>query len=75
MTGLDIADCINETRPWSGEPVHAGSLTGHDGKVAGFCNPGCRDRFGPRSVTSRRRPEPPGSVSLADEEMKGNQRW
>ena len=28
-----------------GKPVQADSLTGYDGKVAGFCNPGCRDRF------------------------------
>ena len=42
---LDIADCINETCPWSGEPVQADSLTEYDGKVVGFCNPGCRDKF------------------------------
>ncbi len=45
MTDPDIADCINERRPWSGEPVQADSLTGYDGKVVGFRNPGCRDRF------------------------------
>ena len=42
---LDITDCINETCPWSGEPVQADSLTEYDGKVVGFCNPGCRDKF------------------------------
>ena len=42
---LDIADCINKTCPWSGEPVQADSLTEYDGKVVGFCNPGCRDKF------------------------------
>ena len=42
---LDIADCINETCPWSGKPVQPDSLTRHDGRVVGFCNPGCRDKF------------------------------
>ena len=45
MTELEIADCINDTCPWSGEPVQAGSLTEHNGEVVGFCNPGCRDKF------------------------------
>ena len=45
MPALDIADCINETCPWSGKPVQADSLTEYDGKVVGFCNPGCRDKF------------------------------
>lgn len=45
MTGLDIADCINKTCPWSGKPVQADSLTEYDGKVVGFCNTGCRDKF------------------------------
>ena len=42
---LDIADCINEICPWSGDPVQADSLTEFDGHVVGFCNPGCRDKF------------------------------
>lgn len=42
---LDIADCINETCPWSGKPVSADSLTKYKGKVVGFCNSGCRDKF------------------------------
>ena len=42
---LDIADCINETCPWSGDPVQADSLTEYDGRVVGFCNRGCRDKF------------------------------
>ncbi len=42
---LDIADCINETCPWSGKPVQADSPTEYDGHVVGFCNPGCRDKF------------------------------
>ncbi len=44
MSTLDIAECINETRPWSGKPVQADSLTEYDGRVVGFCNPGCRDK-------------------------------
>ena len=42
---LNIDDCINETCPWSGKPVSADSLTRYNGKVVGFCNPGCRDKF------------------------------
>ena len=45
MPSLDIADYINETCPWSGEPVQADSLTEYHGQVVGFCNPGCRDKF------------------------------
>ena len=45
MHVLNIADCINETCPWSGKPVQADSLTEYDGHVVGFCNPGCRDQF------------------------------
>ncbi len=45
MRSLDIADCINETCPWSGEPVQADSLIEFDGHVVGFCNTGCRDKF------------------------------
>ena len=42
---LSIEDCVNETCPWSGEPVSADSLTLYRGKVVGFCNTGCRDKF------------------------------
>lgn len=42
---LDIRDAVNETCPWSGAPVSAGSLTRYRGRVVGFCNPGCRDKF------------------------------
>jgi len=42
---LDIADAFNETCPWSGKPVDAGSLSCYKGRVVGFCNPGCRDKF------------------------------
>ena len=45
MPDLDIADCINETCPWSGEPVRADSLTEYVGQVVGFCNTGCRDKL------------------------------
>ena len=42
---LDIADCINDTCPWSGKPVSPDSLTLYKGQVVGFCNTGCRDKF------------------------------
>ena len=45
MNELDMADCINQTCPWSGKPVEADSLTKYQGRVVGFCNPGCRDKF------------------------------
>jgi hypothetical protein len=45
MPELRLADCINQTCPWSGKPVQADSLTLYDGQVVGFCNPGCRDKF------------------------------
>ena len=48
MNELDIADCINQTCPWSGKPVQADSLTEYQGQVVGFCNPGCRDKFDAR---------------------------
>ncbi|WP_432200058.1 glutathione S-transferase [Erythrobacter sp. W53] len=42
---LDIVDAVNELCPWSGDPISADSLTLYRGKVVGFCNPGCRDKF------------------------------
>jgi hypothetical protein len=42
---LRLEDCVNERCPWSGEPVSADSLTRYRGKVVGFCNTGCRDKF------------------------------
>lgn len=42
---LKIEDCVNESCPWSGKPVSADSLTRYKGKVVGFCNTGCRDKF------------------------------
>ena len=42
---LRLDDCVNTHCPWSGDPVSADSLTLYQGKVVGFCNPGCRDKF------------------------------
>ena len=42
---LRLEDCVNQTCPWSGDPVSADSLTLYKGKVVGFCNTGCRDKF------------------------------
>ena len=43
--GLRLEDCVNPACPWSGKPVSQDSLTQYKGKVVGFCNPGCRDKF------------------------------
>jgi YHS domain-containing protein len=45
MTEPKLSDCVNDTCPWSGKPVSADSLTLYRGKVVGFCNTGCRDKF------------------------------
>ena len=45
MTDQRIILCINRTCPWSGKPVSPDSLTVYRGKVVGFCNPGCKDKF------------------------------
>jgi YHS domain-containing protein len=45
MTELNLQDCVNQVCPWSGKPVSADSLTRYRGKVVGFCNTGCRDKF------------------------------
>jgi hypothetical protein len=42
---LRLEDCVNEVCPWSGDPVSADSLSLYRGKVVGFCNTGCRDKF------------------------------
>ena len=42
---LRLEDCVNEVCPWSGEPVSEDSLTRYNGRVVGFCNTGCRDKF------------------------------
>ena len=43
--GLRIEECVNQVCPWSGKPVSEDSLTRYKGKVVGFCNTGCRDKF------------------------------
>jgi hypothetical protein len=45
MADLKLEDCVNLVCPWSGKPVSADSLTLYRGKVVGFCNTGCRDKF------------------------------
>ena len=42
---LAIEEAVNQTCPWSGKPIDAGSLSLYRGHVVGFCNPGCRDKF------------------------------
>jgi hypothetical protein len=48
---LRLEDCVNTHCPWSGDPVGADSLTLYQGKVVGFCNPGCRDKFEKATAT------------------------
>lgn len=45
MDALKLEDCVNQVCPWSGKPVSEDSLTRYRGKVVGFCNPGCREKF------------------------------
>lgn len=42
---LHPKDAINQRCPWSGNLIAEDSLMLYRGKVVGFCNPGCRDRF------------------------------
>ena len=42
---LRLENCVNNVCPWSGKPVSEDSLTRYRGKVVGFCNAGCRDKF------------------------------
>ncbi|MEM1262467.1 MAG: DinB family protein [Pseudomonadota bacterium] len=42
---MNTTDAINDSCPWSGEPVSADSLIEYRGQTVGFCNPGCRDKF------------------------------
>lgn len=44
-TDLRLDDCVNDVCPWSGKPVQEDSLMRYRGKVVGFCNTGCRDKF------------------------------
>lgn len=45
MTDSVPANCLNTQCPWSGKPVQADSLTEYKGRVIGFCNTDCRDKF------------------------------
>ena len=45
MAELKLEDCINTDCPWSGKPVRQDSLTEYKGRVVGFCNPGCKEKF------------------------------
>lgn len=40
-----IGECVNDRCPWSGDPVQADSLARYRGRIVGFCNTGCRDKF------------------------------
>ena len=40
-----MAACVNNTCPWSGNPVQPDSLTTYGSKVVGFSSPGFRDLF------------------------------
>ena len=42
---LELENAINDNCPWSGNPIDENSLTTYKGKIVGFCNPGCRDKF------------------------------
>ncbi|HXH60410.1 MAG TPA: cupin domain-containing protein [Fimbriimonadaceae bacterium] len=42
---LDIDDSINTKCPFSGQPIVESSLGLYRGRVVGFCNTGCRDKF------------------------------
>ena len=61
---LNPEDCINETCPWSGEPVAADSLIEFNGNVVGFCNPGCRDKCAARAHPFRKRKAGEGRQSI-----------
>ena len=39
------ARAVNRRCPFSGRPITANSLLDYEGKIAGFCNPQCRDSF------------------------------
>jgi len=45
MTTLQIADCVNDVCPWTGQPVAADALMLYRGRVIGFADPRARDRF------------------------------
>jgi hypothetical protein len=45
LPGIDPAQADSQTCRFSGKPIAADSLTLYRGRVVGFCNPGCRDKF------------------------------
>lgn len=45
MSASEINEVINTRCPWSGKPVSEDSLTHYRGRIVGFCNSGCRDKF------------------------------
>lgn len=42
---MQLHECLNPHCPFSGKPVEADSLTLYRGRIVGFCNPGCRNKF------------------------------
>ena len=42
---LSRDDAINTNCPWSDDAISDDSLTLYKGRVVGFCNPGCKDKF------------------------------
>lgn len=60
---LTLTNCVNTHCPWSGDPVSADSLTRYHGRVVGFCNPGCRDKF--EAATTHFAAAAAGSTSTA----------
>ena len=42
---MTVAESLNPDCPFSGKAVQANSLVEYRGKVVGFCNPECRDKF------------------------------
>lgn len=55
-----LADAVNGTCPWSGKPIREDSHTRYRGRVVGFCNPGCRDKFETAIAHFDRAPAPTG---------------
>jgi hypothetical protein len=42
---LRLEDAINDTCPWSGQPIAAEALALYQGAVVGFAEPALRDQF------------------------------
>jgi hypothetical protein len=62
VNDLKLDDCVNDACPWSGKPVSADSLTRYRGRVVGFCNPGCRDKFNAALSQFNKRIDVPGQA-------------